>query len=112
MVGVEAAALLGVAAWQEAGLLAGEAARPDVATGTAAYFLLVGVAVAALAFFLARRARWAFGPAVFVQLLAGLLAGTMASAGLWVGALVLGGLAVLGLVVLLAPSGRAAFGRG
>jgi hypothetical protein len=111
VVGIEALAMLGVAVWQETGVLGGQAAQPDVAVGTAAYFLLVGAVVAVVAAFLWRAARWAFGPAVFLQLLGLLLAGTMASAGLWTGALALGVLVAIGLVVLLSPAGRAAFGR-
>jgi hypothetical protein len=48
---------------------------------------------------------------VFVQVLALPLALTMAAERFWVGAVVLGTLAVVGLATLLSPSGRVAFGR-
>jgi hypothetical protein len=110
-VAVEAVAMVGVAVWQESGVLAGQAVRVDVATGTAAYFLVVGIAVAVLAVLVWRGVRGAFGPAVFLQLIGLLLAGTMVAAGWWLGAVVLAGLALGALVVLLSPSGREAFGR-
>lgn len=111
VVAVEALAMVGVAAWQESGVLAGRAVRVDVATGTAAYFLVVGLAVAVLAVLVWRGVRGAFGPAVFLQLIGLLLAGTMVAAGWWLGAVLLAGLALGTLVVLLSPSGREAFGR-
>ena len=111
VVGVEAVAMVGVAVWQESGVLAGQATRVDVATGTAAYFLVVGLAVAVLAVLVWRGARGAFGPAVFLQLVALLLAGTMVAAGWWVGAVLMAGVALAALVVLLSPRGREAFGR-
>jgi hypothetical protein len=108
---LEALAMLGVAAWQESGALRGGADNPQVAQGSAAYFLVFGLVVAAFAVAAWRGARWVFGPAVFLQVLALPMAVSMASEGFWLGAVLLGGLAVLALVALLAPSGRAAFGR-
>jgi hypothetical protein len=92
-------------------VLAGQAQVAAVAQGTAAYFLLLAVIVAGLALAVWRAARAAFGAAVFVQVLALPIVATMVLEGFWPGALVLGSLAVLGLVTLLSPSGRAAFGR-
>jgi peptidoglycan/LPS O-acetylase OafA/YrhL len=111
VLGLEAVAMLGVAAWQEGGALR-TGADNQIAQGSAAYFLVFGLAVAAFAVAAWRGARWVFGPAVFLQVLALPMAVSMASEGFWVGAGLLGGLAVLALVALLAPSGRAAFGRG
>jgi hypothetical protein len=111
VVALEAVLLLGVAVWQEGGVLAGQAQVVAVAQGTAAYFLLLAVAVAGLSVAVWRAARWAFGAAVFVQVLALPLVATMVAEGFWPGAVVLGSLAVLALVALLSPSGRAAFGR-
>ncbi len=104
--------MLGVAAWQEAGALTSQAQVTAVAQGTAAYFLVFGVLVAGLAVAVWLGVRAAFGAAVFLQVLALPLAVTMASERFWVGALVLGTLALVGLVTLLSPSGREAFGRG
>jgi uncharacterized membrane protein len=111
VVALEAVLLLGVAVWQEGGVLAGEAQVAAVAQGTAVYFLLLAVVVAGLAVAVWRGARAAFGAAVFVQVLALPLVATMAVERFWPGALVLGSLAVLGLVTLLSAPGRAAFGR-
>jgi uncharacterized membrane protein len=108
----EALLMLGVAAWQEAGALTSQAQVTAVAQGTAAYFLVFGVLVAGLAVAVWLGVRAAFGAAVFLQVLALPLAVTMASERFWVGALVLGTLALVGLVTLLSPSGREAFGRG
>lgn len=109
--GVQALAMLAVAAWQEGGVLAGEASSPQVATGSAAYFAVFGVVVAVFAGLALKGTGWVYGPTVFLQVLALPLAATMAAERLWWGALLLGGVAVGALVVLLAPTGRAAFGR-
>lgn len=108
----EAALTLGVALWQQSGLLRGDAARPEVAWGSSAYFLLVAVMLSGLAVAAWRGGRWCYGPAVFVQLIGLPLAATMAAEGLWLGTVVLGGLAGVGLWLLLPAGGRAAFGRG
>ncbi len=102
---------LGVAVWQLVGLSSGGAARPEVAWGSSTYFLLVAVMVGALAFFAWRGARWVYGPAVFLQVLCLPLAASMGSEGLWIGAAGLGGLAVIGLVLLVSEAGRDAYGR-
>ncbi len=109
--GLEALAMLAVAVWQEGGVLRGDAVTPQVAQGSAAYFLVFGLVVAGFAVAAWRGARWVFGPAVFLQVLALPIAVSMATEGLWWGAALLGGLAAASVVVLLAPSGRAAFGR-
>jgi hypothetical protein len=111
VLGVEALLMLGVAVWQETGALTDQAQVPAVATGTAAYFLVFGLLVAGLAVLVSRGVRATFGAAVFVQVLALPLALTMAAERFWVGAVVLGTLAVVGLAALLSPSGRVAFGR-
>lgn len=107
----EALLALGVTGWQLSGLSRGDAAQPEVAWGSSSYFLLLAALVSALAFATARGARWAYGPAVFLQVLALPLAVTMAVEGLWLGTVLLGGTAVLGAVLLLSESGREAFGR-
>lgn len=107
----EALLALGVAGWQLLGLSQGEAGRPEVAWGSSTYFLLLAAIIATFAFATARGARWVYGPAVFLQVLGLPLAVTMAVEGLWVGAALLGGVAVAGLVLLLRERGRQAYGR-
>lgn len=102
---------LGVAVWQLAGLSVGGAARPEVAVGSSAYFFSLAATVGALAVFAWRGARWVYGPAVFLQVLALPVAASMSVEGFWLGTVLLGGLAILGLVLLLPDAGRAAFGR-
>jgi len=112
VLGAEALLSAGVAVWQLFGLSLGGAARPEVAWGSSTYFLLLAAIVGAIAAFAWRGAGWAYGPSVFLQVLALPLAATMAAEGLWLGTALLGGLAVLGLALLLPGLGRAAFGRG
>jgi len=107
----EALLTLGVAGWQLLGLSRGGAARPEVAWGSSTYFLLVAAVVAVLAVFAWRGARWVYGPAVFLQVLALPLAATMAAEGLWLGTVLLGGVATFGLVLLVSEPGREAYGR-
>lgn len=102
---------LGVAVWQLVGLSTGDAARPEVAWGSSTYFLLVAAVVGVLAVFAWRGAHWIYGPAVFLQVLCLPLAASMGTEGFWVGAVALGGLAVTGLVLLVSPAGRDAYGR-
>ncbi len=111
MLAAESLLTLGVAGWQLLGLSQGDAGRPEVAVGSSTYFLLVAVVVAALAVFAWRGARWVYGPAVFLQVLALPMAATMAVEGLWLGTVLLGGVAVLGLVLLVSEQGREAYGR-
>lgn len=108
---VETALAIGVGVWQLAGLSSGSAERPEVALGSSTYFVLVGLVLAGLAFAAWRGARWVYGPAVFVQVIALPLAVTMATEGLWIGTLLLGGIAGFGLWLLVGADGRAAFDR-
>lgn len=110
-VALEAAAVLGFAAWLGVGLLVDEPGDVAVAQGSALYFLVFGAALAVLAVHLWRRSRWAYGAAVAVQLLALLVCWSMAQAGFWLGVVVGAGLALVCLGALLVPAGRAAFGR-
>ncbi len=102
---------IGVGVWQLLGLSSGSASRPEVALGSSTYFVLVGLVLAALAVAAWRGARWVYGPAVFVQVIALPLAATMATEGLWIGTVLLGGAAGLGLWLLVGPDGRSAFDR-
>lgn len=112
VLGTEALLTAGVAAWQLLGLSGGGVARPEVAWGSSTYFLLLAAIVGAIAALAWRGTGWVYGPSVFLQVLALPLAATMAAEGLWIGTVILGGLAVVGLMLLLPESGREAFGRG
>lgn len=111
VLGGQAVLATGVGVWQLVGVSSGDAASPEVAWGSSTYFVLVGVALVGLAWACARGSRWVYGPAVFVQVLSLPLAVSMATEGLWVGALLLGGLAATGLWLLISPAGREAFER-
>jgi hypothetical protein len=111
VVSLEAAALTGFGAWELWRSGVETASNRAVAEGSTAYFLVLGLLVAVVAFATWRRHRWSYGAAVFLQLLALPVAWTMATAGFWAGAVVLGAAAAAGLVALLAASGRAALGR-
>jgi hypothetical protein len=111
VVAAEAVLALGVAVWQVIGVAQGGAARPEVAWGSSAYFLLLAVIIGALAFAAGRGMRWVYGPVVFLQVLALPMAAMMATAGLWVGAVLLGATACAGLVLLLGEDGRTEYGR-
>ena len=108
---VEAGLATGVGVWQLVGVSVGGAESPEVAWGSSIYFVLVGVGLAGLAWACARGSQWVYGPAVFVQGLSVPLAVSMALEGLWVGAVLLGGLAGTGLWLLVGPAGREAFER-
>ena len=111
VLGGQAVLAAGVGVWQLVGVSSGDAASPEVAWGSSTYFVLVGVALAALAWACTRGSRWVSGPAVVVQVLSMPLAVSMATEGLWVGAVLLGGLGATGLWLLLGPAGREAFER-
>jgi hypothetical protein len=111
VLGVEAALAVGVGVWQLIGVSAGGAESPEVAWGSLAWFVLVGAALLGLAWACSRGSVWVYGPAVFVQVLSLPLAVSMAVAGLWVGAVLLGGIAGTGLWLLVSPAGREAFER-
>lgn len=108
---VEAALAVGVGVWQLIGVSLGDAESPEVAWGSLTWFVLVGAVLVGLAWACTRGAVWVYGPAVFVQGLSVPLAVTMAVEGLWVGAVLLGGLAGTGLWLLVSPAGREAFER-
>jgi hypothetical protein len=111
VLGVEAALAVGVGVWQLIGVSLGDAESPEVAWGSLTWFVLVGAAVIGLAWACNRGSVWVYGPAVFVQGLSLPLAVSMAVEGLWVGAVLLGGLAGTGLWLLVSPAGREAFER-
>lgn len=84
----------------------------DVATGSALYFLVLGAMLVVVAVAVWRRRSWAYGPTVFIQLLALPMTFYMLQADFWIGAVLVGGSAMLCLGSLLSRPGREAFGRG
>lgn len=107
----EALALFGLGSWLAYGSLTLTPANTDIAQGSTAYFLTVGVVVAALAHFLHRRRGWAAGPAVLVQLIGVLMALTMLREGFLLGGLPTLAVTVVTLAALVSPKGREALGR-
>ena len=108
---VQGLALVGFGAWLGVELLVAEPSNRSVATGSTAYFLLLGALVLGLVWALWRRRSWSHGAAVFLQVLALPLAWTMATADNWLLAVPTAALAITGLVALLRPDTRAALGR-
>jgi hypothetical protein len=111
VVSLEAAALLGFSGWELYRSTVETPSNQAVAQGTTVYFAVVGVLVALVAVAVWRTRSWSHGAAVFLQLLALPVAWTMATAGFWPGALLLGGSALAALVALVSPPGRAVYGR-
>jgi hypothetical protein len=109
---LEGLALLGVGAWQVAGIVSEGFDDDGVALGSSVYFLLVGGLVLGLLVPVVRRRSWAYGAALFLQVLGLPLAATMAGEGFWVGAVPLGLVALAAAWALVSAPGRAAFGRG
>lgn len=111
MVSAEALALLGFGLWLAYEMIVETPSNRSVATGSMVYFLVLGLGIAAIAIFAWRGRRWVYGPTVFLQLLALPIAYYMLVGGFVFGAVLVAGVAVTGLVALLSPEGRSAFGR-
>jgi hypothetical protein len=104
--------LVGFAGWNLMRRSSEDPSNSAVYGGATAYLALFGVLIMGVAVALAARKRWAFGAAVFLQLLALGVVYEMATGGFWLGAGLLG-LACAGtLVALLSAPARAALGRG
>lgn len=88
-----------------------QASNRDVALGSTAYFLTVGMLVLLVAAGLWTRRRWLYGAAVFIELIALGLTWEMLTERFWVGAVLTGSTAIAALAALLSKNGRAAFGR-
>lgn len=108
----EALLVAGVAVWLALSTVQQGADEEGIAVGALVFFVMAAALLGALA--VAARRRWgpAHGMAVTLQLLALPMVWQMTQQGFWVGAVPIGALAVAGLVALLSPDGRAAFGRG
>jgi uncharacterized membrane protein len=111
MVTVEGAALLAFAGWNLLRRSSDQPSNPGVFQGATAYLGLLGVLVLVVAAALVLRQRWAFGAAVFLQLLALAVTYEMVRGGFWLGAVLLGLTCVAALVGLFSGSTRAALGR-
>jgi hypothetical protein len=111
VVALQGFAWLGFAGWNLLRRSSEEPSNPGVYQGATAYLALFGVLVLVVAGGLAARKRWAFGAAVFLQLLALAVAYEMATGGFWLGAGLLGLACAGALVALFSASARAALGR-
>jgi len=108
---VEGLALLGFGGWLVFELATRDPSNRDVATGSSVYFVVLGLLVVLVAWGLWRRSGWSHGAAVFLQLLALPVAFSMAQAGAWWGAALLGVLAIVTVIGLLKRDTRVALGR-
>ena len=111
VVSLQGFAFLGFAAWN---LLRGSSEDPSnraVYQGATAYLALSGVLIMVVAGALVARQRWAFGAAVFIQLLALFVTYEMVTGGFWLGAGLLGLACVGALIAMFSTPTRAALGR-
>jgi uncharacterized membrane protein len=111
VVALEGAALLGFAGWLLLRRTSEEPSNVGVLQGTTAYLLLMGALVLVVALALWLQKRWAFGAAVFLQLLGLGVTYQMARGGFWFGAVLLGCACIAALVALFSAPARAALGR-
>jgi hypothetical protein len=111
VVAMQGAALLGFAAWNLLRRSGEEPSNLGVFQGATAYLALFGVLVWLVAGALVLQKRFAFGAAVFLQLLALAVTYEMVVGGFWLGALLLGGSCVGALIALFSAPARAALGR-
>jgi hypothetical protein len=112
VVALQGFSFLGFAAWNLLRRSSEEPSNPDVYQGATVYLALFGVLIVVVAGALVARKRWAFGAAVFLQLLALFVTYEMATGGFWLGAGLLGLACVGALVALFSAPARAALGRG
>ena len=103
---LEAAALLGFALWLGVETLVETPDNLDVAQGSTAYFVVIGLLVALVATGLVRGWSWAAGAGLFLQLLALPMAWYMARAGFWLGAVPLAAVALVSLAGLVSERAR------
>lgn len=110
-VALEGAALLGFGGWLLVEIQVAEASDDDVAAGSTAYFFILGLLGLFVAWALWRQRSWAFGAALFTQILMLPIALSMVSGGFWPGGVALVAIAVLGFAGLFSGPTRTAFGR-
>jgi hypothetical protein len=108
---LEGAALLGFGGWLLVESQVAQASDDDVAAGSTAYFIVLGLLGLLVAWTLWRQRSWAFGAALFTQILALPIAFTMVAGGFWPGGIALLAIAVLGFAGLFSAPTRTAFGR-
>jgi hypothetical protein len=111
LVAAEGLALFGFGCWLGYETLTSTTGNTDIAHGTTAYFMVLGLLVLGVSAALARRHGWAAGPSIFCQLLAFPIAWYMLTAGFWLGAVPLAVVAVVVLVSLISPATREVLGR-
>jgi hypothetical protein len=111
VVGLEGLALLAYAAFLGVETVVSTPEHRDVATGSATFLALIGVALCAVWWALWRRQGWAAGAAVTAQLVSVAIAWYMLAARFWLGGIPLAVGVVVALVGLFAPSTRTALGR-
>jgi hypothetical protein len=110
VVAAQAAAVLGYAGYLIVEAQRSQASNADLAADLPWYFLGLGALVLGVAIGLLRRAGFAYGAAVAVELLALPIAWEMTQAR-FLGAVPLAGSAILALWALWSPAGRRDFGR-
>lgn len=111
VVGLEGLALLAYAAFLGIETVVATPEHRDVATGSATFLALIGLALCAVGWALWRRRGWAAGAGVTAQLISVAIAWYMLSAHFWLGGIPLAVGLVVALVGLFAPSTREALGR-
>jgi hypothetical protein len=111
VVAAQGLALLGWGLYELVQLQGDQASNRDVAVGSMAYFLTLGVLILLIAAGLWTGRRWLYGAAVFIELIALGLTWEMLTERFWIGAVLTGGTAVAALATLFSRNGRAAFGR-
>lgn len=111
MVGLQGLALLAYAAFLGIETVVSTPEHRDVATGSATFLALIGVALCGVGWALSRRHGWAVGAGVTAQLISVAIAWYMLAAHFWVGGIPLVLAIAIALVGLFAPSTREAVGR-
>jgi hypothetical protein len=110
-VALEGGALLGFGVWLLIETQIADASNEDVAAGSTAYFIMLGLLALFVAWTLWRQRSWAFGASLFLQILALPIAFSMVSAGFWPGGVALLAVAAVGFAGLFSQPTRSAFGR-
>lgn len=111
IVTLEALALFGFAGWMVVRHGAESPSNEQVYSGAVVYLVVFGALVAVVAVSLWRVRGWAYGAAVFLQILALPIAWMMGQEGLWLGAAPLAVAAVTAVAGLVTEPSRRALGR-
>lgn len=111
VVGLEALTLLGFAGWLVLRHGSEVPSNEQVYSGSVVYLVVFGAMVAIVAASLWKLRGWAFGAAVFMQVLALPIAWQMGGAGFWLGAVPLAMVAVVAVIGLMSGPARLVLGR-